>query len=44
MRKAFGIAGGAQELGKKVLVEIELDSRVVGYGEAAPLPAFNGDP
>lgn len=43
MRKAFGIAGGAQEHAKNVLVEIELDSGEVGYGEAAPFPAFNGE-
>jgi L-Ala-D/L-Glu epimerase len=43
MRKAFGIAGGAQELASNVLVELELVSGVRGWGEAAPLPAFNGE-
>ncbi|MDB4938334.1 MAG: L-alanine-DL-glutamate epimerase [Labilithrix sp.] len=43
MKKAFGIAGGAQELARNVLVEITLASGVRGWGEAAPLPAFNGD-
>lgn len=43
MRKAFGIAGGAQELARNVLVEVTLASGVRGFGEAAPLPAFNGE-
>lgn len=43
MRKAFGIAGGAQELARNVLVEISLASGVRGWGEAAPLPPFNGE-
>lgn len=43
MRKAFGIAGGAQELAGNVLVEITLASGERGWGEAAPLPAFNGE-
>jgi L-alanine-DL-glutamate epimerase-like enolase superfamily enzyme len=43
MRKAFGIAGGAQELAGNVLVELTLASGVRGWGEAAPLPAFNGE-
>ena len=43
MRKAFGIAGGAQELAANVLVELTLASGVRGWGEAAPLPAFNGE-
>ena len=43
MRKAFGIAGGAQELAANVLVEVTLASGVRGWGEAAPLPAFNGE-
>lgn len=43
MRKAFGIAGGTQEVAKNVLVSVELGGGVTGYGEAAPLPAFNGE-
>ncbi|AKV03513.1 L-alanine-DL-glutamate epimerase [Labilithrix luteola] len=43
MAKAFGIAGGAQELARNVLVEVTLSSGVRGYGEAAPLPPFNGE-
>lgn len=43
MRKAFGIAGGAQEVARNVVAEVELRGGEVGYGEAAPLPAFNGE-
>lgn len=43
MRQAFGIAGGAQEVARNVLVEVTLRSGVRGWGEAAPLPAFNGE-
>jgi L-alanine-DL-glutamate epimerase-like enolase superfamily enzyme len=43
MRKAFGIAGGAQEIAGNVLVELTLVSGARGWGEAAPLPAFNGE-
>lgn len=43
MRKAFGIAGGAQEVARNVLVELTLASGISGWGEAAPLPAFNAE-
>jgi L-alanine-DL-glutamate epimerase-like enolase superfamily enzyme len=43
MRKAFGIAGGAQTMARNVVVEVELTSGVRGWGEAAPLPPFNGE-
>jgi len=43
MKKAFGIAGGAQEVARNVLVELTLASGVKGWGEGAPLPAFNGE-
>lgn len=48
MKKAFGIAGGAQELARNVLVEVTLGPVTVGpatrgWGEAAPLPFFNGE-
>lgn len=43
MRKTFGIAGGVQTMVANALVAIELESGVTGYGEAAPLPAFDGE-
>jgi L-Ala-D/L-Glu epimerase len=43
MKRAFGIASGAQEHAANVLVEIELASGERGFGEAAPFPAFNGE-
>ena len=43
LRKAFGIAGGAQEEARNVLVELTLGGGAVGWGEAAPLPPFNGE-
>lgn len=43
MRKAFGIAGGAQEHAKNVLVTLTTDAGVIGIGEGAPFPAFNGE-
>ncbi len=43
LRKAFGIAGGAQEIASNVIVRLELDDGTVGFGEAAPFPAFNGE-
>jgi L-alanine-DL-glutamate epimerase-like enolase superfamily enzyme len=39
----FGIAGGAQELARNLLVTLELADGTRGYGEAAPFPAFNGE-
>jgi L-alanine-DL-glutamate epimerase-like enolase superfamily enzyme len=43
LHKPFGIAGGAQDVARNVLVRIELADGTVGYGEAAPFPAFNGE-
>lgn len=48
MKKAFGIAGGAQDLARNVLVRLEASSDgrgevVTGLGEGAPFPAFNGE-
>jgi L-Ala-D/L-Glu epimerase len=43
LRKPFGIAGGAQDVARNVLVTVELASGVLGFGEAAPFPAFNGE-
>lgn len=39
----FGIAGGAQDVARNVLVTIELEDGTHGYGEAAPFPVFNGE-
>lgn len=43
LREPFGIAGGAQELAANVLVIVRLRGGAVGHGEAAPLPAYNGE-
>ncbi|MBI5597210.1 MAG: dipeptide epimerase [Elusimicrobia bacterium] len=42
MKEPFGIAGGAQTRAANVLVRAELDDGTVGWGEGAPMPAFNG--
>ena len=39
----FGISGGAQAAAHNVLVALELADGTLGYGEAAPLPAYNGE-
>ena len=39
----FGISGGAQAMANNVLVTLELDDGTTGYGEAAPLPPYNGE-
>jgi L-alanine-DL-glutamate epimerase-like enolase superfamily enzyme len=39
----FGIAGGAQDIARNLLVAVELADGTRGYGEAAPFPAFNGE-
>ena len=39
----FGISGGAQAVANNVLVRLTLEDGTVGYGEAAPLPAYNGE-
>ena len=39
----FGISGGAQAMANNVLVILELDGGAIGYGEAAPLPPYNGE-
>jgi len=39
----FGISGGAQAVARNVLVTLTLEDGTVGYGEAAPLPAYNGE-
>ena len=43
LRKPFGIARGAQEVARNVLVTIALEDGTPGYGEGAPFPAFNGE-
>jgi L-Ala-D/L-Glu epimerase len=39
----FGISGGAQAVARNVLVTLALEDGTIGYGEAAPLPAYNGE-
>ncbi|MDP3069885.1 MAG: dipeptide epimerase [Opitutaceae bacterium] len=39
----FGIAGGAQAMASNALVTLELVDGALGYGEAAPLPPYNGE-
>ena len=39
----FGISGGAQVVANNVLVTLELADGATGYGEAAPLPPYNGE-
>ena len=39
----FGISGGAQAMANNVLVTLELEGGFLGYGEAAPLPPYNGE-
>jgi L-alanine-DL-glutamate epimerase-like enolase superfamily enzyme len=39
----FGISGGAQPAANNVLVKVELTDGTTGYGEAAPLPPYNGE-
>jgi L-Ala-D/L-Glu epimerase len=43
LRVPFGISGGAQAVANNVLVRLELSDGNVGYGEAAPLPPYNGE-
>lgn len=43
LRAPFGIAGGAQDVARNVLVWVELADGTVGLGEAAPFPAYNGE-
>jgi len=41
--KPFGIAGGVQRVAEVALVTVELEDGTRGYGEAAPLPPYNGE-
>jgi len=43
LSEPFGIAGGAQDVARNLLVTVELADGTRGYGEAAPFPAFNGE-
>lgn len=43
MKEPFGIAGGAQTRAANVLARAELADGTVGWGEGAPMPAFNGE-
>ena len=43
LTEPFGIAGGSQDMAAIVLVRLTLDDGTVGWGEAAPLPAYNGE-
>ncbi|MBI4347879.1 MAG: dipeptide epimerase [Elusimicrobia bacterium] len=43
MREPFEIAGGTQSRVENVLVRVRLKSGARGWGECAPLPAFNGE-
>jgi L-alanine-DL-glutamate epimerase-like enolase superfamily enzyme len=39
----FGISGGAQAMANNVLFTVELADGTRGFGEAAPLPPYNGE-
>jgi L-alanine-DL-glutamate epimerase-like enolase superfamily enzyme len=39
----FGISRGALEVAANVLFAVELSDGTMGYGEAAPFPAYNGE-
>lgn len=41
--KPFTISGGANTEGEHVIVAIETDEGVVGYGEAAPMVTYSGE-
>jgi L-Ala-D/L-Glu epimerase len=43
LRRPFGIAGGALAIAESALVTVELADGTLGFGEAAPFPAFNGE-
>jgi len=43
LREPFGIASGAQDLARNLLITVELADGTRGYGEAAPFSAFNGE-
>ncbi len=43
LTEPFGISGGSQEVARLVVVQLTLGDGTLGLGEAAPLPAYNGE-
>jgi L-alanine-DL-glutamate epimerase-like enolase superfamily enzyme len=43
LTEPFGISGGSQEKARIALVQVTLEDGTRGTGEAAPLPAYNGE-
>ncbi len=43
LHEPFGIAGGAADVARNVLVTVELADGTRGYGEGAPLTPYNGE-
>ncbi len=43
MREAFTIAGGAHTTVRNTLIKVRLHNGIEGWGEGAPMPAFNGE-
>jgi L-alanine-DL-glutamate epimerase-like enolase superfamily enzyme len=43
LTEPFGISGGAQVCANNLLVTVRLNDASIGYGEAAPLPPYNGE-
>lgn len=43
LNEPFGISGGSQDLARIAVVRLELADGTLGLGEAAPLPAYNGE-
>lgn len=43
LTEPFGISGGSQEKARIALVQVVLEDGTRGLGEAAPLPAYNGE-
>ena len=43
MSEPFEIAGGTQSRVENALVRVRLRDKTIGWGECAPLPAFNGE-
>jgi L-alanine-DL-glutamate epimerase-like enolase superfamily enzyme len=43
LHEPFAIAGGAQASAANVLVTVTLEDGTLGFGEGAPLPAYNGE-
>lgn len=43
LNEPFGISGGSQDVARIAVVRLELEDGTSGLGEAAPLPAYNGE-